>query len=145
MARRPDEREGVPVDRFAADPGRERRALPARPGRDRVRVEELRPVDPLELVEVGAFVDAGQVGATGPPVDDGAVEEQEPLRSLGVLAGRVQPGELVVRQRLDVASSRPASAPSPSSDAKAAARAQSGSASTIAGSGAPGSSVAIER
>ena len=142
---RADEREAASVDGLAGDPGREPRALPARLGRDGVQVEQLRPVDCLEPLEVRLVVDADEVAALGPPLDDGAVEEQKPLRSLGVPAGRVQPGELVVRQRLDVASSRPASAPRPSSDANAAARAQSGSASTMGGSGAPGSSVAIER
>jgi hypothetical protein len=142
---RADEGEAAAVDRLARDPGGERGARPARLRRDRVRVEQLRPVDALEPLEVHLVVDAREVGAPGAPLDHGALEEQEPLGTLGMLAGRVQPGEVVVRQRLDVASRRPASAPRPSSDANAAARAQSGSASTTGGKGASGSSVAIER
>jgi hypothetical protein len=141
----PDQCEASLVDRLARDARGEDRRLPARLGCDRVRVEQLRPVDPLQQLEVRLVVDAEEVVAPGQPLDEGAVEDEKPLRSLGMLAGRVEPGELVVRQRFDVASSRPASAPSPSSDAKAAARAQSGSPSTTSGSGAPGSSVAIER
>ena len=123
MSRRADEREASPVDRLAGDPGGESRSLPARLGRDGVGIEQLRPVDPLEPLEVRLVVDAGEVGPLGPPLDERTVEEEEPLRSLRVLAGRVQAR----------------------SDAKAAARAQSGSASATGGSGAPGSSVAIER
>ncbi len=143
MARRTHEREAVPVDGLEGDAGRKRGGLPRGLRGDRVRVEQRGPVDRAEEREVAAGVGAGELLLGGVPLDRLAAEPEQPVLALGMLAGRVQPRQVGIRQELDSVSIRAASRPSPHCRARSAPRSHVGSWSSSGGSGASASIVAI--
>ena len=142
---RPDEREAAAVDGLERDPGRERRRLPRRLRADGVGVELNRAVDRLQQLQVAVLVDSRKLLVRRFPLDELALEHEQPVGALGVVARRVQVSEDRVRQELDSASSLRVSRPRPHSSASAAARSQVGCWSSSFGSGASRSIVAMCR
>jgi len=106
MARRADEREATLERRFDRRAGGEARGLVRRLAGDRVAVEQRRPVDRRDTVEVRLCMAEEELVVAGAPTLDevGEVpqEDGEPLLSLGVAApGRVELGERRMRQDVD--------------------------------------------
>ena len=145
VPRRPDECETCAVDGIERDPGRERRCLPRCLRADGVGVELNRAVDRLQQLQVTVLVDPRKLLVRRFPLDDLALQHEQPVWALGVVARRVQVSKGRVRQELDSASSRRVSRPRPHSSASAAARFQVGCWSSSFGNGASRSIVAMCR
>ena len=105
MPRRANEREPAAPRRFDRSPGGERRSLERRLARDGVGIEPHAAVDRAHLLHVLARVYKKEllVGRCAALAPDMLVleEDGEPLRPLGMVAGRVQARERGMGQDVD--------------------------------------------
>ena len=147
MAGWTDEREATAVDGLERHPDRERHRLPGRSRGDRVGIQVRDVVERLDALEVLGLVRAQKLLLGARALHRVSSQHGDPLLPLGVGAGGVELGEARIGQRLDGAasSSRRASCASPSACAARAPALQSGCRSSIGGSGADRSKVAMCR